>query len=902
MRKLSHPGRIILRVSMIAICIVILCKNNTLNAQNVAITDNESYTAENSAMLDVMSTNKGMLVPRLTGAQRTGIVSPATGLMVYDIDVKSFMYYNGVTWITIPQLATSAGTGESLFAVVNHLGDTVFAVYHDGVRIFVDPEAKGKVGGFAISGRTPTKAGEKVEYFRVTPDSTRIYVNDSVGTKGKVGGFAISGRTPTKTGVKEYFTINKDSTRIYIDSTTSKGKVGGFAISGRTPTKGGTAKFMDMTKENYFIGHQSGQQTTDGKYNSFMGYESGFSNVSGSNNSFIGYRTGYNNLSGNNNTFLGDSSGFGNTTGSGNLFVGKNSGITNTAGSYNSFIGYASGYHNTTGVNNSFLGSYSGYSNTYGNNNSFVGESAGYNNISGSGNSFIGIDAGNKNKYGNYNSYLGYQTGNNNISGNYNVFLGYQSGFTNTSSNNSFIGYKSGYSNSSGYSNVFIGNNSGYSNTSGWDNVFIGYHAGMNHLSNNYNVYIGSQAGELDSLGHHNVFVGFHAGQFNKIGERNVFVGDGAGTDNNSGQQNVFIGFSAGNNHTGNDYNVYIGSEAGTGDLTGHENVFIGYHAGANNLSGQRNVYLGGGAGMFGTASNRNVFVGFCTGQHATGSYNVFLGQYAGENETGSNKLYIENSNSSNPLIYGEFDNNILTFNTNNVSVTDDFPVLDIKTNLTSGTDAILRIGGARTTSSTDDLSRIEFYNYESGGPFELGRITARNSDATSGTSNGDLVFKVNNGSTLVDRLKIKYNGYVGIGSSNPSWRLQVGETSNYGWVASNGSWQSSSDIKYKENIRALDSGLDKVLKMNGVYFNVIGDDPVKDKQVGFIAQEMEEILPEVVSTDSNGLKGISYSRITPVLVEAIKEQQKQIKILEAHNNQLKSELEAIKAELSRQK
>jgi trimeric autotransporter adhesin len=134
----------------------------------------------------------------------------------------------------------STSTTGALFQVINANNDTVFAVYPDGVKIFVDSDAKGKVGGFAISGRTPTKAGIPVEYFRVTPDSTRIYVNDSVGAKGTVGGFAISGRTPTKGGTKDYFTVNKDSARIYIsDSVTSKGSVGGFAISGRTPTKSG---------------------------------------------------------------------------------------------------------------------------------------------------------------------------------------------------------------------------------------------------------------------------------------------------------------------------------------------------------------------------------------------------------------------------------------------------------------------------------------------------------------------------------------------------------------------------------------------------------------------------------------------------------------------------------------
>ena len=98
--------------------------------------------------------------------------------------------------------------------------------------------------------------------------------------------------------------------------------------------------------------------------------------------------------------------------------------------------------------------------------------------------------------------------------------------------------------------------------------------------------------------------------------------------------------------------------------------------------------------------------------------------------------------------------------------------------------------------------------------------------------------------------------GNVGIGTTSPGYRLQVGETSNYGYVDSTGAWQSSSDVRPKENIEEIKSGLDKVLAMRGVEYNTIGNDPEKERQIGFIAQEMEEVLPEIVSTDTDGLKG----------------------------------------------
>jgi len=350
---------------------------------------------------------------------------------------------------------------------------------------------------------------------------------------------------------------------------------------------------------------------------------------------------------------------------------------------------------------------------------------------------------------------------------------------------------------------------------------------------------------------------------------------------------------------------------AGELDSIGHENIFIGYHAGQENKNGIGNIFIGDGAGMRNQIGIENVFSGKLSGQHSNGSYNVFIGREAGRYETGSNKLLIENTDAGrdNALIYGEFDNNLLVFNadvgigTSNpagtLDVCEDFPVLSVRTSATISTDAVIRIGGARTTSITDDLSRIEFYNYESGGPFELARISARNGDATTGTSHGDLMFQVNNGSGLIQAMYITDNARVGIGTSNPAYRFQVGETSNYGYVAANGSWQSSSDIRHKENIETLNSALAKVLEMNGIYFNVIGNDPDKERQVGFIAQEMEKILPEVVSTDSEGYKGISYSHLTPILVEAIKEQQGQIVSQQQQIDELKELIGRMRMEIA---
>jgi hypothetical protein len=90
------------------------------------------------------------------------------------------------------------------------------------------------------------------------------------------------------------------------------------------------------------------------------------------------------------------------------------------------------------------------------------------------------------------------------------------------------------------------------------------------------------------------------------------------------------------------------------------------------------------------------------------------------------------------------------------------------------------------------------------------------------------------------------------------------------------------SDVRYKKQITQLQHPLEKIMALNGVeYFMRVAEFPSKhfdDKlQVGLIAQEVEKVLPQVVQTNSDGYKSVDYAKVVPLLVEAVKEQQKQI-------------------------
>ncbi|MEO6407044.1 MAG: tail fiber domain-containing protein [Ferruginibacter sp.] len=80
--------------------LVVTSLHQALNAQSVSI-NNSGAPAHASAILDVSANDKGMLIPRMTSAERIAIPSPAQGLMLFDTDTNSYAYYNGTTWETM---------------------------------------------------------------------------------------------------------------------------------------------------------------------------------------------------------------------------------------------------------------------------------------------------------------------------------------------------------------------------------------------------------------------------------------------------------------------------------------------------------------------------------------------------------------------------------------------------------------------------------------------------------------------------------------------------------------------------------------------------------------------------------------------------------------------------------
>jgi len=499
------------------------------------------------------------------------------------------------------------------------------------------------------------------------------------------------------------------------------------------------------------------------------------------------------------------------------------------------------------------------------------------------------------------NIFIGLNSGINTIplnetSGKNNVFVGNLSGFTNTTgASNVFVGYKSGYSNLSGYNNCFMGQESGYSNYSGRMNVFIGNKAGYNNYDGNYNVFIGYNCGVQNTSGSRNIFIGYESGILNSTGWGNTFVGEASGTANTSGYGNSSFGNNAGFANTEGDYNTSVGYSAGGSITTGNYNSSFGAESGRSNQTGSGNSVFGfeAGRGTPGNSFNNNSFFGYRSGYsnttgsnnsylgyqsgytNAIGTGNVFLGYQAGYGETGSNKLYIDNSSTASPLIYGDFDSDY-------VKVNGDFDVLNLAT-----------VGGLDVNGDADISGTLGTGTTTMDGTFM--RILT---DPGTGATPTNYVYQggmVNSTSkayafSIYDALWVTSNTFIdGTITAPLVYSTAVGTTYSDLYIDNTGKigYLASSE-RYKNNIRNMED-VSWLYRLRPVNYSYKTDETNK-KEYGLIAEEVEKINPAFVKFNPDGsAETVNYSSLISPMLKALQDHQKMI-------DDLKKEIEILKA------
>jgi hypothetical protein len=149
----------------------------------------------------------------------------------------------------------------------------------------------------------------------------------------------------------------------------------------------------------------------------------------------------------------------------------------------------------------------------------------------------------------------------------------------------------------------------------------------------------------------------------------------------------------------------------------------------------------------------------------------------------------------------------------------------------------------------------------------------------TVSTVDAALVFSTVAAEVVSEQMRITSAGNVSIGNTNDTYKLDVSGT-----IRATGDVIAYSDARVKENVETIPNAIEKVKAMRGVGYNKIGE---QRRSTGVIAQEILEVLPEVVHQDENGMYSVAYGNIVGVLIEAIKEQQNQIDELKSRLNNL---------------
>ena len=164
-------------------------------------------------------------------------------------------------------------------------------------------------------------------------------------------------------------------------------------------------------------------------------------------------------------------------------------------------------------------------------------------------------------------------------------------------------------------------------------------------------------------------------------------------------------------------------------------------------------------------------------------------------------------------------------------------------------------------------------------------------------------IYRTDSGGELAAVI-ITQDGKVGIGDAYPDAPLVVNSGTTVGKYTTSG-WTHSSDVRLKYNIAPLENSLEKILKLQAVEYK-FKSDPSGQKQLGFIAQDVEKVFPEVVQTDKDGFKSMVYGNLIAPVVEALKELYAEILSIKGDSANLvrdvaalKSENEALKAEIS---
>ncbi|MBA4372958.1 MAG: hypothetical protein C0402_08845 [Thermodesulfovibrio sp.] len=704
---------------------------------------------------------------------------------------------------------------------------------------------------------------------------------------------------------------------------------------------------------NTFLGESAGNKNDAGSGNTFAGFHAGMENTSGNNNTFLGINSGKLNTAGAGLTLLGASAGM-NNTGSNNTFVGYLSGEANLDGANNTFLGESSGRNNTSGFSNVFLGTSSGFTNLTGRGNVFIGDSAGNSSSASQYSVLIGHEAARDGAVGDYNVIIGDQAGINNA-GSRNVFIGNKAGSNETGSNRLHIDTANlassliygefdtrlvringnfdvtGTISGSITSSATINLNTTPSTASGVlsydpvnDSIGIGDGATTDYFYPGFRAGSGSNGGPATAaLALNTDPAACASGSF-----VTDIAASGTLTCASSSSNFTISGGSINNTQIGNTTastgtftaltaigNVTFDTSTFKVDATNNR-VGIGTATPENKLhitGGEYDVAATEGDLKIGDATNR-LKIGVATGGggagisriHAAGTLpKVILGAGGTDvlttTSTGVGIGTLSPAEKLDVVGTAQVSGNTAIGTTINVGR---------KLNVLAGGNDIAGYFEANYVSHSAGSKNYAAYNSASGAETNYGALTlAADSSAAYnygvyGIAEGGQYNIAFRGEAIDSTASFNYGVHATASYGGAAYGIYAsasGATTNYagyfsGNLAYTGTISDLSDERLKENIRPVENALVKVAAINGVYFNM--KETPDQTEVGVIAQDVQKVLPEAVSImdPANGYLGVSYPSLIPVLIEAVKEQQAEIKELRAALSELTRRMAAMEA------
>ncbi len=391
-------------------------------------------------------------------------------------------------------------------------------------------------------------------------------------------------------------------------------------------------------------------------------------------------------------------------------------------------------------------------------------------------------------------------------------------------------------------------------------------------------------------------------------GQNNLFMGIGSGNFTNTGDYNLAYGGHSLINLTTGLYNIGVGFDTLPGITTGSSNVAVGGDALALNNTGSYNTAIGREALTNSTTGIQNTAVGDgALFANSTGSYMTALGALAGVTSAHANLTNataigaFAEVDQSNAMVLGSINGvNGATADTSvGIGTTTPSSTLDVEATapglvgpafllknkapvqagLGNSVDLRFALDGGSSVGNPNALIRVA-----EDGNNQYGSWISFNTMADGGAAQG-----------AQERMRVRSDGFVGIGTSTPDALLSVNGGAD---KVGGGSWGTYSDGRLKNLDGDYQAGLSEVLKLHPVRYRYKDGNGMgisdREQHIGFVAQEVQKVIPEAVSENSKGYLLVNNDPILWTMLNAIKEQQQQIR---KQRDQIESELREIKTQ-----